>query len=145
MLFVLPYFQVLVLCWVNSYPIFCRKTKPNLPYFVIHAYMFFIKSWIFVDNYKVGFIHDLIKDKIINLHIKQKKYLISKVGESTSVGESTKHPGKKEKDHYYVCNLINGDFPTQVIYVCLKEVPCPSYHCKDRGNPHCQKRKKSSS
>lgn len=42
--------------------------------------------------------HGLIKDKIINLYIKQNKYLISKVGESTSVGESTKHPGKKEKD-----------------------------------------------
>lgn len=41
--------------------------------------------------------HGLIKDKIINLHIKQNKYLISKVGESTSVGESTKHPGKKRE------------------------------------------------
>lgn len=61
--------------------------------------MYFIKSCIFVDNNnKVHFIHGLIKEKIINLHIKQNKYLISKVGESTSVGESTKHPGKKEKD-----------------------------------------------
>lgn len=66
--------------------------------------MYSIKSVIFVNNNnKVHFIHDLTLDKIINLHIKQNKYLISKVGESTSVGESTKHPGKKRERYITMC------------------------------------------
>lgn len=79
-----------------------NKTKPSL--FCYSCLHILHKIFIFVDNNnKVHFIHGLIKDKIINLYIKQNKYLISKVGESTSVGESTKHPGKKRERYITMC------------------------------------------
>lgn len=127
------------------------SAKPSHAYFVVHAYMYLINSVYLLTTTIMSTIRcfsftTLYKTKsLINLHKKQNKYLISKVGESTSVGESTKHPEKKRKIHHYVCNITNGDFPTQVEPISVKEVPCPSYHCVDGGNPHCQKRNKSSS
>lgn len=109
----------------------------NSVYLLTTTIMSTIRCFSFTTLYKTK--------SLINLHKKQNKYLISKVGESTSVGESTKHPEKKRKIHHYVCNITNGDFPTQVEPISVKEVPCPSYHCVDGGNPHCQKRNKSSS